>query len=55
VLVKDICFDVNKDVYSNRLIDEDEIEVLKASEDPKPTTIVVGAEGGGGLIEHTTR
>jgi len=45
---------VNKDVYDKRLLDEDETEVLKATEDPydPETTIVgllVGNDGGLGM------
>jgi len=41
--VKDTRFDVNKDIYGNRLIDEDEINVFKAFEDPKMTIDAAGA------------
>jgi len=38
VSIKDTRFDMNKDVYRNLLIDVDEIKVMKAFEDPEPTT-----------------
>jgi len=49
----DVFFDVNKDVYNNRLLDEDEIEVLRTIKGLKPTTIALRVEDGDSSVECT--
>ncbi|QCD96262.1 hypothetical protein DEO72_LG6g964 [Vigna unguiculata] len=52
--MKDVCFNVNKDIYNNCVRDEDEIEALKVVEGPKPTIVALGAEDDGNSTKHTT-
>jgi len=53
--MKDVHFNVNKDVYGNHLIDEDEIKILKVVEGPKPTIVALSVENNGGSTKHNAR
>lgn len=55
VSVKDVLFDVKKDFYNNRLLNEDEIEVLKVAESLDPTIIASVVEDDGSSTERTIR